>query len=458
MKSTKDLSSTLSQKALQLHDSSQALQTAKKAVDEAQTYWSNHQPPPAAPPAPDYFDYGSSSDYATAVGQYNTDKKSYDGTVDSREAAMETQYNLLQKQLDNAGTALRQGELDRGVGHRRRAAVRAHRWFGGRPTGGSTGGGLPPPPAGPSRTSTRPQVVRTTRAGRPDPRLPPASAATAASATATSATAPPPPPPPPPLPPTGTDPQPWTPTPSVDGTLVGSSGGTAMPMTGSFDVGGGSSPAWAERAEPRSEVRPASSAAAWAWPPARWGWPQAACRARAPWPWARPASAVCSAAPLAAPPPVVPSVVRGGAGGATNLLAGQNGVAGRSGVGGASGRGGSGRGVAGRGGPSGTVVGGQGAAGGRATGAKGAGGRGGRQGGSCGWSFGTGGAGASGKTGGAKVAGRGGASGGRGAVLAGGAGTGRDRDRKRADDLSLVTEDQWVDKGETTDGVVRRGG
>jgi hypothetical protein len=40
-------------------------------------------------------------------------------------------------------------------------------------------------------------------------------------------------------------------------------------------------------------------------------------------------------------------------------------------------------------------------------------------------------------------------------VLAGGAGTGRDRDRKRADDLSLVTEDQWVDEGETTDGVVR---
>ena len=104
--STKDLSSTLSQKAQQLHESSQALQTAKKAVDDAQSYWSNHQPPPTAPTSPDYFDYGSSSDYATAVGQYNTDKKSYDGQVDSREAAMATQYTLLQKQLDNAGTAL----------------------------------------------------------------------------------------------------------------------------------------------------------------------------------------------------------------------------------------------------------------------------------------------------------------------------------------------------------------
>jgi hypothetical protein len=40
-------------------------------------------------------------------------------------------------------------------------------------------------------------------------------------------------------------------------------------------------------------------------------------------------------------------------------------------------------------------------------------------------------------------------------VVGGGAGSGRDRDRKRADDLSLVTEDQWVDEGETTDGVVR---
>ena len=165
-----DLSSTLSQKALQLHDSSQALQTAKKAVDEAQTYWSNHQPPPAAPPAPDYFDYGSSSDYATAVGQYNTDKKSYDGTVDSREAAMETQYNLLQKQLDNAGTALAKAN-----------SIEA--WDtppgGGSTTGGSgaaspagaRGAGFRRPPAGPSRTSTRPRAVRTTRAGRRRPRL-----------------------------------------------------------------------------------------------------------------------------------------------------------------------------------------------------------------------------------------------------------------------------------------------
>jgi hypothetical protein len=56
--STKDLSSTLSQKAQQLHDSSQALQAAKKAVDDAQTYWSNQQPPPTAPTSPDYLDYG----------------------------------------------------------------------------------------------------------------------------------------------------------------------------------------------------------------------------------------------------------------------------------------------------------------------------------------------------------------------------------------------------------------
>lgn len=89
--STKDLSSTLSQKAQQLHDSSQALQAAKKAVDDAQTYWSNRQPPPTAPASPDYFDYGSSSDYATAVGHYNQDKNAYDGAMSSREAAMQTQ-------------------------------------------------------------------------------------------------------------------------------------------------------------------------------------------------------------------------------------------------------------------------------------------------------------------------------------------------------------------------------
>jgi len=41
--------------------------------------------------------------------------------------------------------------------------------------------------------------------------------------------------------------------------------------------------------------------------------------------------------------------------------------------------------------------------------------------------------------------------------VAAGAGAGRDRDRnrRRPDDRSLVTEDQWVDEGETTDGVVR---
>ena len=153
VKSTKDLSSTLSQKALQLHDSSQALQTAKKAVDEAQTYWSNHQPPPAAPPAPDYFDYGSSSDYATAVGQYNTDKKSYDGTVDSREAAMETQYNLLQKQLDNAGTALAKANSIEAwdtppgggsTGGGSTSGGSTNGGSGGGLPGGSTGGGLPP--------------------------------------------------------------------------------------------------------------------------------------------------------------------------------------------------------------------------------------------------------------------------------------------------------------------------
>src|SRR5690348_1799042 len=78
--STKDLSATLTQKAQQLHDSSQALHTAKKAVDTAQTYWTNQQPPPVAPTQPDYFDYGSSSDYATAVGHYNSNKNAYDST------------------------------------------------------------------------------------------------------------------------------------------------------------------------------------------------------------------------------------------------------------------------------------------------------------------------------------------------------------------------------------------
>ena len=182
VKSTKDLSSTLSQKALQLHDSSQALQTAKKAVDEAQTYWSNHQPPPAAPPAPDYFDYGSSSDYATAVGQYNTDKKSYDGTVDSREAAMETQYNLLQKQLDNAGTALAKANSIEAWDTPPGGGSTTGGSGGGLP-GGSTGGGLPPTTGGP-----QPHLDPTT--GGPDypswpPPPPPATPSASATATAT---------------------------------------------------------------------------------------------------------------------------------------------------------------------------------------------------------------------------------------------------------------------------------
>jgi len=47
--------------------------------------------------------------------------------------------------------------------------------------------------------------------------------------------------------------------------------------------------------------------------------------------------------------------------------------------------------------------------------------------------------------------------GGRGAVAAGVGGTsgGKDRGRKKVEDVSLVTEDQWIDEGETTDGVVR---
>lgn len=40
------------------------------------------------------------------MGQYNTEKKSFDGTMSSREAAMEAQYTLLQRELDNAATAL----------------------------------------------------------------------------------------------------------------------------------------------------------------------------------------------------------------------------------------------------------------------------------------------------------------------------------------------------------------
>jgi hypothetical protein len=45
--------------------------------------------------------------------------------------------------------------------------------------------------------------------------------------------------------------------------------------------------------------------------------------------------------------------------------------------------------------------------------------------------------------------------GGRGGLLAGAASGRRERDRTRGDDRSLVTEDQWVDEGETSDGVVR---
>jgi hypothetical protein len=97
------------------------------------------------------------------------------------------------------------------------------------------------------------------------------------------------------------------------------------------------------------------------------------------------------------------------------------------------------------------MVGGQGTAGGRTSGAKGASGRGGAK-------AAAGGRSAAGKTGAAKVAGRGNAAAGGRGVLAGGGAGGRDprRDGKPSD-LSLVTEDEWVDEGETTDGVVRWG-
>lgn len=43
---------------------------------------------------------------------------------------------------------------------------------------------------------------------------------------------------------------------------------------------------------------------------------------------------------------------------------------------------------------------------------------------------------------------------GRGGVAAGGTTRGKGKGRKITD-ASLVTEDQWIDEGETTDGVVR---
>ncbi len=47
------------------------------------------------------------------------------------------------------------------------------------------------------------------------------------------------------------------------------------------------------------------------------------------------------------------------------------------------------------------------------------------------------------------------ARGGRGGAAVAGTSGGKDKGRKKAKDVSLVSEDQWIDEGETTDGVVR---
>ncbi len=186
--STKDLSATLSQKAQQLQDSSQALQTAKKAVDVAQTYWSNHQPPPTAPTAPDYFDFGSSTrlrDRGRPVQHRQEDLRRHGrqprgGDGDAVHPAAEAAG----QRRNRSG----QGELDRGVGRPARGRLR-HRRFRRRPARH-----VGRWPAALDRR-TRPADGRRTRpAPRPDRRRPglpelAAAPASAASASATSAAA-----------------------------------------------------------------------------------------------------------------------------------------------------------------------------------------------------------------------------------------------------------------------------